>query len=75
MLGAGPVIGVSIDKSYSLYSTKTDFSINAMAGYEIEIGFSLNVNYTYGLTNLNIEDQTGLKYSNRYVGITVGYSF
>ncbi len=73
--GGGPVIGVPINEEYSRYSLKTEISINGLVGYEIPIGFSLNLNYTYGLSNANKDNQFMSRISNRYMGITVGYTF
>lgn len=73
--GGGPVIGVPINEEFSQYPLKTEFSINGMVGYEFAIGFSLNLNYTYGLSIANKDNQFVSKISNRYLGITVGYTF
>jgi hypothetical protein len=73
--GGGPVIGVPINEEFSQYPLKTEFSINGIVGYEVAIGFSLNLNYTYGLSNANKDNQFISKISNRYLGITVGYTF
>ena len=73
--GGGPSIGVPINDSYSSYPLKTEFGVNGLIGYQLEIGFSLNLNYTYGLSNANKSNQFISKISNRYLGITVGYSF
>jgi len=73
--GGGPVIGIPLKDYYSIYPLKTEFSINGLIGYELAIGFSLNLNYTYGLSNASSNKQLISKISNRYLGITVGYSF
>jgi hypothetical protein len=73
--GGGPVVGVPIKDYYSAYPLKTEFSINGLIGYEIAIGFSLNLNYTYGLSNASNDKQFISKISNRYLGIFLGYSF
>lgn len=77
LTGAGPVIGFPINYRYSDFLLKTEFSINGLIGYETAIGFSLTINYTYGLSNAS-NGSTYIyvaKISNRYVGISVGYSF
>lgn len=75
MAGGGPVIGVPISEPLSQYPLKTEFSVNGLVGYEIAIGFSLNINYTYGLSNASKDHQLINKISNRYLGITAGYTF
>jgi hypothetical protein len=73
--GGGPVIGVPIRDYFGIYPLKTEFSVNGLIGYELAIGFSLNLNYTYGLSNASRNKQLISKISNRYLGITIGYSF
>lgn len=75
LAGGGPVIGVPIRDEFSQYALKTEFSINGVIGYEIPIGASINLNYTYGLNNVNKDNQFISKISNRYLGITIGYTF
>jgi hypothetical protein len=76
LVGGGPVISAPLNNSYSdYYACKTDFSVNGMVGYEVAIGFSINFNYCYGLTNASKNKQYVSKISNRYAGISVGYSF
>jgi Outer membrane protein beta-barrel domain len=77
LAGGGPVIGVPIKDYYGYYSypLKTEFSVNGLIGYETAIGFSLNLNYTYGLSNASKDKQIISKISNRYLGIALGYSF
>ncbi|MGH2563935.1 MAG: outer membrane beta-barrel protein [Ginsengibacter sp.] len=75
MAGGGPVIGVPINHSYNGYPLKTEFSINGLIGFELPIGFSVNFNYTYGLNNVSSDNQFISKISNRYLGITAGYTF
>ena len=74
LAGGGPVIGVPINDDYQ-FPIKSEFSINGIVGYEVAIGFSININYTYGLTNASDNKQNISKISNRYLGITVGYTF
>ena len=74
LAGGGPVIGIPISNQYE-FPLKSEFSINGLLGYELAIGFSLNMNYTYGLSNASRDKQNTSKISNRYLGITVGYTF
>ncbi len=73
--GGGPVIGIPIKDRFGGYPLKTEFSVNGLVGYELAIGFSLNLNYCYGLSNASKDKQNFSKISNRYFGITIGYSF
>lgn len=73
--GGGPVIGVPIKDYYTQYPLKTEIGINGLIGYELAIGFSLNFNYTFGISNASKNKQIYSKISNRYLGITLGYSF
>lgn len=73
--GGGPSIGVPINDYYHLYPLKTEFGVNGLIGYQLAIGFSFNLNYSYGLSNANKSNQFISKISNRYLGITLGYSF
>ena len=75
LAGGGPVIGVPVNREFSQYPLKTEFGVNGIVGYEIPIGASLNLNYTYGLNNVNKDNQFVSKISNRYLGITIGYTF
>ena len=75
LAGGGPSIGVPIKDFYSSYNLKTEFGVNGLIGYEVPIGVSLNLNYNYGLSNASKGGEPGGKISNRYLGITIGYSF
>jgi hypothetical protein len=44
-------------------------------GYEIPIGFSLNLNYTHGLVNVSGVREYMPVFRNRSFGIAVGYTF
>ena len=75
IIGGGPSIGVPIKDFYAIYSQKTEFSVNGLIGYELAMGPSINLNYTYGLSNASKNRDFLKKLSNRYLGITLGYSF
>ena len=75
LAGGGPSIGFPISDYYGNYLLKTEFGINGMIGYEVPIGFSVNLNYSYGLSNASNNKELYRKISNRYLGITFGYTF
>lgn len=75
LAGGGPSIGVPIRDYYSAYPLKTEYGVNGLIGYQLAIGFSFNLNYTYGLSNASKKNQFISRISNRYLGITLGYSF
>lgn len=54
---------------------KLDVGINFLTGYEIPIGFSLNLNYTHGLVNVSGVREYMPVFRNRSFGIAVGYTF
>src|SRR5690606_38732495 len=54
---------------------KIDVGINFLMGYEIPIGFSLNLNYTHGLVNISGDREFMPVFRNRSFGIAVGYTF
>jgi hypothetical protein len=77
-IGGGPAPAVYIGESlfYGGYSDMKGFDIgvNVLMGYEIPIGFSLSLHYTYGLANVNaVKNDVSIK--NRSFGLTAGYTF
>ena len=75
LVGGGPYIGFSVKDFYPIYPVKTDAGLNALTAYETSIGFSFNLNYSYGLSNASNNTDLYSKIMNRYFGITVGYLF
>jgi hypothetical protein len=78
-VGGGPApaiyIGENIFYAGYQYFKKFDFGINILTGYELPIGFSINLHYTHGLLNIS-ENKTDLPLTrNRCFGLSVGYSF
>jgi hypothetical protein len=77
-LGGGPAPAINMNQQgyFGSYTTvkQFDLGVNFLAGYEIPIGFALNVQYTYGVLNINtLGDGPVLK--NRCFGVTIGYTF
>ena len=52
-----------------------DLGINALAGYQFPIGFSINLNYTYGIMNVSENKEFISTIQNKYFSLTVGYEF
>ena len=52
-----------------------DFGANILAGYRLENGVNFGLNYGLGLTNLDPQNSSKTKYSNRVFSILVGFSF
>ena len=78
-IGGGPAPSVLIGENifyYGYTSAQTfDLGINMLAGYELPIGFSVNLNYTHGLMNVAPDEENVPKIKNRSFGITIGYIF
>lgn len=83
-IGGGPAPAFYIGNNAFYYGDgafKTfDFGINVLAGYEIPIGFSFNLHYTHGLSNISKDQGTNgnpysVKMKNRCFGLMIGYVF
>ena len=78
-IGGGPApavyIGENVFYSGYHYFKKFDFGINILTGYELPIGFSINLHYTHGLLNIS-QNKTDVPVTrNRCFGLCVGYTF
>ena len=78
-IGGGPAPAFYIGENvfYSGYQSvkKFDVGINVLSGYELPIGFSINLNYTHGLLNISENKVDVPVIKNRSFGLTVGYTF
>lgn len=78
-IGGGPApafyIGENVFYSSGSAIKKFDFGINFLAGYELPIGFSINLHYTHGLTNISSDNTLIPVMKNRCFGLSVGYTF
>lgn len=78
-IGGGPALSYYTGETlfYSGYNElkKLDFGINLLTGYEIPIGFSLNIHYTYGLPNVSGNKEYIPELKNRSIGLAIGYTF
>lgn len=53
-----------------------DFSILGGLGYDLPLGIFLQARYTYGLSNINNDEETDdVKLSNNVISFSVGYKF
>lgn len=71
--GLAPAIKTAGYDIYRDLNKRFDLGINLLAAYKVPIGFSINLNYTYGL--LNVSGFSTAEIKNRYVGLTAGYEF
>lgn len=78
-IGGGPApafyIGENVFSSGYQSVKKFDVGINFLAGYELPIGFSINMHYTHGLTNISSDKTFIPVIKNRCLGLTIGYVF
>ncbi len=72
LLGAGPAMKNMLNGDPLDYYKSVDWAVNAMAGYEVTIGFSLSISFQKSLTDMNTDGSTS---SRHYFGITAGYLF
>jgi Outer membrane protein beta-barrel domain len=77
--GAGPApafyIGQNLFNSGYNGIKKFDAGINILTGYELPVGFSINLHYTYGVLNLS-QNRTDIPVTkNRCFGISAAYTF
>jgi Outer membrane protein beta-barrel domain len=78
-IGGGPAPSFYIGENvfYSGYQgfKKFDVGINILTGYELPIGFSINLHYTHGLLNISQDRTSTPVIKNRCAGLSVGYTF
>jgi hypothetical protein len=78
-IGGGPAPSVFIGENLFYFGNQTsksfDFGINVLTGFELPIGFSINLNYTHGLLNVTADKENIPMIKNRSFGLTVGYLF
>lgn len=72
LAGAGPAMKNRLSSDPLNSYKSVDWAVNVMAGYEMPVGFSFNLNYQQSLTDIN---KDGTNSSRRYFGITAGYLF
>jgi hypothetical protein len=78
-IGGGPApayyIGDNVFYSGNNRFKKFDVGINILTGYELPVGFSINLHYTYGLLNIS-RNKTDIPVTkNRCFGLSLGYIF
>jgi hypothetical protein len=74
-IGGGPAPALHFIEQYlgNAPIRSFDLGLNALAGYQFPIGFSVELNYTHGLLKINSNPNSDLKSSN--VGFSLGYAF
>ena len=77
MIGGGPSVATNLD-NYSSLLGNSDFGVNILAGYQLPIGFSFEINFNKGLINQEPKDAynsypPNLKTSS--LGFSIGYLF
>jgi len=76
MLGGGPMPAFKTSELYFYFPVR-DFDLGAdlLAIYQTPLGFSLQLNYTHGFSNIAYSNDIIRKIRSRSWGITVGYVF
>ena len=75
-LGGGLSPALHLNSAYDGNEVKDfDIGISLLAGYKVPIGFSVNLGYTHGLTNVTSDKEIIKTIRNRYFSITAGYEF
>ena len=74
-IGAGLSPAFSATSAYRTGIKSFDLGINALAGYVLPIGFSVNLGYTHGLLNATADKNYITNIRNRYFALTAGYEF
>ncbi len=69
----GQTQSATIDLKDNLKSL--DFGFNVGIGYKLDTGINFGARYNLGLSNVNDNDQEGLKNQNGVVQLSVGYTF
>lgn len=54
---------------------KTDFGLNVLLGYQLSNGVNIHGGYSFGLVNINPDDNSPLSLKNSVISIGLGYSF
>ena len=76
LIGAGPVISFLRNGRGGRYPLKsTDIGASFLMGYQLPIGFSMNLSYTHGFTNVSADGYSLSELKNRYASFYIGYLF
>lgn len=74
-VGLSPALRLNNSYNYGNPLKTFDLGINILAGYQFPIGFSINLNYTYGILNVSENKEYISTIQNKYFSLTVGYEF
>ncbi|MDN3659310.1 outer membrane beta-barrel protein [Ferruginibacter paludis] len=72
--GLSPAIKLS-DYLYGDELKSFDLGIDVLVGYKSQMGFSINLGYTYGMLNVSDFKNYIKKIQNKYFSIALGYEF
>ncbi len=73
--GGGVSPAFILNNYYGNQIKQFDLGIGVLVGYQLPIGFSINLGYTYGLLNLSSNKSYISKIQNKYFSLTAGYEF
>jgi hypothetical protein len=75
-IGGGPVVSFLLNDGYRSYPVKSlDFGVNGLLGYQTPIGFSVQLNYTFGVADVGENLSNVPHIRNRFLALSVGYLF
>ncbi len=75
LTGGGVSPAFILNNYYGNQIKQFDLGVNVLVGYQLPIGFSINLGYTYGLLNLSSNKSYISKIQNKYFSLTAGYEF
>lgn len=75
ILGGGPAPAFAFNRYVYSGTARFDMGLNFLLGYQLPIGFSLNLNYTKGFSNVSPGAEGAPALKNSSLGLSVGYTF
>ena len=74
-LGGGPAPAFAFSRYIYSGTAGFDMGLNFLVGYQWPIGFSLNLNFTKGFSNVSPQAQGAPDLKNSSLGLSAGYTF